>query len=121
MDLATTINSIAARGAMFWAATGSVAFTAMTLDSPAHWLILGGFLINAGAPPLSAWVPDAYPEASPSGAVFLSAFTTKLAIYALARGFPGTEILVPMGVVILVVAGTNQRRWVSNGRPGSSA
>jgi multicomponent Na+:H+ antiporter subunit D len=58
------------------AATGSTEFTRMTLDSPAHWLILAGFLVNAGAPPLSAWLPDAYPEAAWSGMVFLSAFTT---------------------------------------------
>ncbi len=76
------------------AATGDVAFSAMELDSYAHWLILAGFLINAGAPPFSAWLPDAYPEASWSGTVFLSAFTTKTAVYVLLRGFPGTEILI---------------------------
>ncbi|PIU32336.1 MAG: Na(+)/H(+) antiporter subunit D, partial [Syntrophobacteraceae bacterium CG07_land_8_20_14_0_80_61_8] len=56
------------------AQTGSVTFTHMAPDSVAHWLILIGFLVNAGAPPLSAWLPDAYPEASWSGTVFLSAF-----------------------------------------------
>lgn len=78
--------------------TGDVAFTAMQLDSPAHWLILIGFLINAGAPPLSAWLPDAYPQASWSGTVFLSAFTTKTAVYVLIRGFPGTELLIWVGL-----------------------
>ncbi len=39
--------------------TGSAGFARMALDSPAHWLILAGFLVNAGAPPLSAWLPDA--------------------------------------------------------------
>ena len=77
---------------------GSIAFQRMTLDSPAHWLILAGFLINAGAPPLSAWLPDAYPEASWSGTVFLSAFTTKTAVYVLLRGFPGTELLIYIGL-----------------------
>ena len=53
----------------------------MSTPTPwARWLILAGFLLNAGAPPLSAWLPDAYPEASPSGMVFLSAFTTKTAV-----------------------------------------
>src|SRR5690606_19389242 len=61
----------------FAAETGSAAFGPMQLDSIATWLILAGFLVNAGAPPLSAWIADAYPEASPSGTVFLSAFTTK--------------------------------------------
>ncbi|MBA3058317.1 MAG: Na(+)/H(+) antiporter subunit D [Gammaproteobacteria bacterium] len=78
--------------------TGDVAFTRMVLDSPAHWLILMGFLVNAGAPPLSAWLPDAYPQASWSGTVFLSAFTTKTAVYVLIRGFPGTELLIWVGL-----------------------
>ena len=81
--------------------TGSVAFARLALDSPAHWLILAGFLLNAGAPPLSAWLPDAYPEASWSGTVFLSAFTTKTAVYALLRGFPGAELLVWVGLFMV--------------------
>jgi multicomponent Na+:H+ antiporter subunit D len=83
------------------AATGSTAFTAMQADSPARWLILAGFLLNAGAPPLSAWLPDAYPEASWSGTVFLSAFTTKTAVYVLLRGFPGEELLVWVGLYMV--------------------
>ena len=82
-------------------ATGSVTFDRMATDSPAHWLILAGFLLNAGAPPLSAWLPDAYPEASFSGTVFLSAFTTKTAVYALLRGFPGAEILIWVGLYMV--------------------
>jgi multicomponent Na+:H+ antiporter subunit D len=81
--------------------TGSVAFTRMAPDSLAHWLILIGFLVNAGAPPLSAWLPDAYPEASWSGTVFLSAFTTKTAVYVLIRGFPGTELLIWVGLFMV--------------------
>jgi multicomponent Na+:H+ antiporter subunit D len=83
------------------AATGSASFGRLALDSAAHWLILAGFLVNAGAPPLSAWLPDAYPEASWSGTVFLSAFTTKTAVYVLLRGFPGTELLVWVGLYMV--------------------
>ncbi|HWQ38726.1 MAG TPA: Na(+)/H(+) antiporter subunit D [Burkholderiales bacterium] len=83
------------------AETGSIGFGPMTLDSPAHWLILAGFLVNAAAPPLSAWLPDAYPESSYSGMVFLSAFTTKTAVYALLRGFPGTELLIFVGLFMI--------------------
>ncbi|MGE0224753.1 MAG: Na(+)/H(+) antiporter subunit D [Acetobacteraceae bacterium] len=83
------------------AATGSIGFGAMVPDSPARWLILAGFLINAGAPPLAAWLPDAYPESSWSGMVFLSAFTTKTAVYVLLRGFPGTEVLIPIGLFMV--------------------
>ncbi|MEO8545385.1 MAG: Na(+)/H(+) antiporter subunit D [Burkholderiaceae bacterium] len=78
--------------------TGDVVFTHLALDTPAHWLILAGFLVNAGAPPMSAWLPDAYPQASWSGTVFLSAFTTKTAVYVLIRGFAGTELLVWVGL-----------------------
>ena len=81
--------------------TGSIAFTGLALDSIPHALILCGFLINAGAPPLSAWLPDAYPEASWSGMVFLSAFTTKTAVYVLLRGFAGTELLVYVGLFMI--------------------
>ena len=71
------------------------------LDRPGTWLILAGFLINAGAPPLSAWLPDAYPEASYTGMVFLSAFTTKTAVYVLIRGYPGFDILIWFGVFMI--------------------
>jgi multicomponent Na+:H+ antiporter subunit D len=83
------------------AGTGSLAFAHMSLDSLPRWLILVGFLINAGAPPLSAWLPDAYPESSWSGMVFLSAFTTKAAVYVLLRGFPGTELLIYVGLFMV--------------------
>ena len=83
------------------AATGSLEFETMALDSAPRWLILAGFLLNAGAPPLSAWLPDAYPESSWSGMVFLSAFTTKTAVYVLLRGFPGAELLIYVGLFMV--------------------
>ena len=83
------------------AATGSLAFGKMDLTTVPRCLILAGFLINAGATPLSAWLPDAYPEASWSGMVFLSAFTTKSAVYVLLRGFPGTELLIWIGLAMM--------------------
>ena len=83
------------------AATGSIAFGTLDTSTVPRWLILAGFLINAGAPPLSAWLPDAYPESSWSGMVFLSAFTTKAAVYVLLRGFPGTELLIYVGLCMV--------------------
>jgi multicomponent Na+:H+ antiporter subunit D len=83
------------------AATGSIVFNKMAADTLSRCLILAGFLVNAGAPPLSAWLPDAYPESSWSGMVFLSAFTTKAAVYALLRGFPGTELLIYIGLYMI--------------------
>ncbi|HYC66174.1 MAG TPA: Na(+)/H(+) antiporter subunit D [Reyranellaceae bacterium] len=81
--------------------TGSPAFGPMALDSLPRWLMLAGFLINAAAPPLSAWLPDAYVESSWSGMVFLSAFTTKTAVYVLMRGFPGAELLIWLGLFMV--------------------
>jgi multicomponent Na+:H+ antiporter subunit D len=81
--------------------TGSIVFTTMQPESSGTWLILTGFLINAGAPPLSAWIADAYPESSFSGMVFLSAFTTKTAVYVLLRGYPGTELLIHVGLFMI--------------------
>ena len=81
--------------------TGSVGFGKFALDSVPRGMILAGFLVNAAAPPLSAWLPDAYPVSSWSGMVFLSAFTTKAAVYVLLRGFPGTELLIYVGLFMV--------------------
>ena len=66
----------------------------------AYYLILISFMVNAAVPPLNAWLTDAYPEATVTGAVFLSAFTTKTAVYVLIRNYPGAEILVGFGVAM---------------------
>lgn len=82
--------------------TGSLALSGFSLDRTSDLLILAGFLVNAAAWPLSAWVADAYPEATWSGAVFLCAFTTKAAVYALLRVFSGAELLVGAGLAMVV-------------------
>jgi multicomponent Na+:H+ antiporter subunit D len=89
---------------LHWAQTGSLAFGDLgaTSGSLAWWLILVAFLLNAAVPPLGAWLPDAYAEATVTGAVFMTAFTTKSAVYALIRGFAGTELLVWLGAVMAV-------------------
>lgn len=80
--------------------TGSISFEAMTLGSLATWLIFLSFGIKCAFPLLHNWLQDAYPAATVTGTVILSSFTTKLAVYALARGFPGTEILIYIGAVM---------------------
>ena len=80
--------------------TGSVAFDKMTLGSLATWLILIAFGIKCAFPLLHNWLSDAYPEATVTGTVFLSAFTTKCAVYVLARGFPGTDLLIYIGAAM---------------------
>lgn len=63
-------------------------------------LLFCAFGIKAAFPLLHCWLPDAYPVATPTGTVFLSIYTTKLAIYSLARGFPGSQELVIIGTVM---------------------
>ncbi len=80
--------------------TGSLAFSYIGLEGLSGWLIFLAFGIKCAFPLLHNWLTDAYPAATPTGSVFLSAFTTKMAVYALARGFPGTELLVYIGAVM---------------------
>jgi multicomponent Na+:H+ antiporter subunit D len=80
--------------------TGSIAIEPIALEGLAAWLIFLAIGIKCCFPLLHNWATDAYPEATPTGTVFLSAFTTKVAVYALARCFAGTEILVYIGAVM---------------------
>jgi multicomponent Na+:H+ antiporter subunit D len=80
--------------------TGSLAFDYLGLQGLSGWLMFTAFGIKCAFPLLHNWLTDAYPEATPTGTVFLSAFTTKMAVYALARGFPGTEALVYIGALM---------------------
>ncbi|MEM7243181.1 MAG: Na(+)/H(+) antiporter subunit D [Pseudomonadota bacterium] len=96
--------------ALYYRASGTIAFDKMVLPMlwPGHWdtgalglwLIFLSFGIKCAFPLLHNWLQDAYPAATVTGTVMLSAFTTKLAVYALARGFPGTEILIPIGAIM---------------------
>ena len=83
-------------------ATGTFAFEAADPGAARLWdiLIMLGFCVNAAVIPLHAWLPDAYPEATVTGAVFMSAFTTKTAVYVLLRGFAGFEVLAVMGTLM---------------------
>ena len=83
-------------------AVGDIAFDLMDVAHPElyTWLIMIGFGLNAAIVPLHSWLPDAYSEASFNGSVFMCAFTTKTAVYTLARGFAGFDILILLGVVM---------------------
>ncbi len=81
--------------------TGSIVFSHMDGGLAAN-LVLFAFCLNAAVPPLHAWLSDAYPEGTVTGSVFLSAFTTKTAVYALARGFGGWDILIWAGAAMAV-------------------
>jgi len=87
---------------------GSLQFTYIGLDGLSGWLIFIAFGIKCAFPLLHNWLTDAYPEATPTATVFLSAMTTKVAVYALARGFPGTELLIYIGVVMTAILNTKE-------------
>jgi multicomponent Na+:H+ antiporter subunit D len=86
--------------ALHYRATGSIDFDQIVLGSAGSLMIFLAFGIKCAFPLLHNWLQDSYPEATVSGTVILSAFTTKLAVYALARGFAGAEILVPIGAAM---------------------
>lgn len=80
--------------------TGTVEFGYIGLNGLGSFLIFIGFGVNCAWPGVHSWLTDAYPEATITGTVFLSAFTTKCAVYALARGFPGADILIWIGATM---------------------
>jgi len=81
--------------------TGSILITQLTPNGNiSSWLILAGVALNTAIPPLHAWLSDAYPKATVTGAVFLSAFTTKSAVLILIKIFSGWEILILLGVIM---------------------
>jgi multicomponent Na+:H+ antiporter subunit D len=89
---------------LHYSKTGSMDFVLIPQAGAgvAEYLIMAGFALNAAVFPLHAWLPDAYPEATVTGAVFMCAFTTKTAVYVLARAFPGYEVLAIMGTIMTV-------------------
>lgn len=89
-----------AGAAFYWRESGSWAFEHMQLESLGTWLIFLAFGIKAAFPFLNGWLQDAYPEATAIGTVMLSAFATKLAVYAFARGFAGTDALIWIGATM---------------------
>ena len=75
-------------------------FQELDINSTAGLLVFIAFGIKSAFPFFNGWLQDSYPEASEVGTVALSAFTTKLAIYALARSFAGVEILIYIGALM---------------------
>ena len=85
-------------------ATGSIAFELLDYDTHSlyTWLIMSGLMLNAAVVPLHSWLPDAYSKATIGGAVFMCAFTTKTAVYTLARACAGFDILIVLGVAMAI-------------------
>ena len=72
------------------------------IGEPCFWLIAIGIAVNAAIPPLHAWLPDAYPESTATGTVYLSSFTTKAAIYLMLRMMSGMTDLVWIGAIVAI-------------------
>lgn len=85
---------------MWYKETGSIDFDHIGIETLAGKLIFVAFGIKCAFPMLHNWLQDSYPKATVTGTVILSAFTTKLAVYALARGFAGTELLIVIGATM---------------------
>ena len=85
---------------LFLYSNGNALLGQMSIDDTSGLLIFLAFGIKAAFPFLNGWLQDTYPEASEVGTVALSSFTTKLAIYALARSFAGTDILIYIGALM---------------------
>ena len=96
-----TSGLILLAGAVVLVGSGSgIALTALSAETLGGALVLLAFAIKAAFPFVNGWLQDAYPEASVTGTVILSAFTTKLAIYMLALCFAGTHMLIWFGVIM---------------------
>jgi multicomponent Na+:H+ antiporter subunit D len=86
-----------------YSTTGSILVESLPESTAiASVLMLLGVSVNAAVIPLHAWLPDAYPKATITGAVFMSAFTTKSAVYVLMRVFPGWEVLAWFGAAMAI-------------------
>ncbi len=88
--------------------SGSFLFEAVALRNADGGLNFGPLLIfiafgiKSAFPLLHNWIQDAYPKSTIGGTIMLSVFTTKLAVYALARGFAGTPELIYIGAVMTI-------------------
>ena len=90
-------------GILFQIATKhSIAFEPGSFGGLASYFILAGFIVNAAVPPFHPWLPDAYPMGTITGSVFLTAYTTKSAVYVLCRGFAGVEVLMWLGAIMAI-------------------
>ena len=80
-------------------ATGSLAITTIG-GGPQYLLILLGIGVNAAFIPIHTWLPDTYPRAHFTASVFLCVYTTKTAVYMLARTFPGELVVGYIGAIM---------------------
>ncbi|MBT7643022.1 MAG: Na(+)/H(+) antiporter subunit D [Rhodobiaceae bacterium] len=102
MQVGSGVVLLAGAGLLWRDGTG-LTIQAVDALTPAGLCLLLAFGIKAAFPLVNGWLQDAYPEASVTGTVMLSAFTTKLAIYMLALCFAGFTPLIYIGAVMAVL------------------
>lgn len=92
-------------GVSFHLSAGAEASVFARLDAASIGgaFILAALMIRVGAPFAHVWLKDVVSHASPAGGAALSAFTTMLGVYALARLFPAEPLLAPIGAAMMVI------------------
>ena len=103
--------------------TGSIVFGDMPWGwergNLAYHLMLLGFVVNAATAPFHSWLADTYSEATASGSVYMTAYTTKTAVFCLIVTFSGVPLLMWLGVasamfsVFMAVLENDGRRLLS--------
>ncbi|WP_135210765.1 proton-conducting transporter membrane subunit [Vitreimonas flagellata] len=78
-------------------------FARMDASSLGGVFIFAALLIRVGAPLAHVWLKDSVSHASPAGGAALSATTTMLGVYALARLFPAEPALIYIGAAMIVI------------------
>ena len=87
-------------GYLYYNNTDYLSVTLLDKTHGFNYFILIAILINLGLPPLASWIVDGYSKCSPIASMFLSIFTTKIALFLLLTLFYGNMILIYMGIII---------------------
>lgn len=90
---------------LHFGATGSIAIGPVKEGLPGILIMLGVGL-NCAFVLLHTWLPDSYPTAPFMASVFMSVYTTKTAVYVLARTSSGWEFVAYVGAVMAVFGAT---------------
>ncbi len=92
-------------GVAFHLSAGAQASVVGRLDitSIGGGFIFAALMIRIGAPMAHVWLKDVVSHASPTGAGALSAFTTMVGVYTLARLFPSEPLLVWIGAAMIAI------------------
>ncbi|RLM53541.1 cation:proton antiporter [Halobellus sp. Atlit-31R] len=106
--------------ALQYTATGSFVYDGGLTAGVPTILAVVGVGVNLGFVGLHAWLPDTYPRPHVAASVVLAGFTTKVAVYVLARiALDGNLVVVWLGAVMILfgvtqaILQTDMRRLLS--------